>query len=593
MNPSSLKTRLNTFMNENNNLEVRQKRELAKGTIEIVGSFFYEFCIPSTWSLLDIERKENMFVFYWASHSEEAVCSNCGTISHSRSNMYFTRPIQDIPISGMTVLHKVRGNRFFCDNTECDVKNFYEQFTKIVEKDAMMFDRLKDFIIRIAIESSANATSAALKQIGIIASRNTIVRLIKKKGAAVVEQNLQRDDVKVLSVDDVNLRKGNSSTACSVFIDAETHRVLVIVQSATCAVAQKVIKQFPTSSILSRDRGSAYSSAGKKEGKEQVADRFHLMQNVHQAIKDILSTEMPYDIIIRSGDGWTRMVNSSEEDITPDTTGNTEKTDISASDANAESLVVVFPTNEEAGDIEIRSRLAGLNASQADKYKKTRSIIEMAESGLRTGEIAKSLSISNLDVISFRRDAPETLNKVEDKIDEYYKMQADKQWEYHQKTIAKNARPSSESIVSPFKDVVVNLFLEGYNHRSIHPIIKEQGFSGSKNAIYQFIIKYCHENNISYGHNSRVIPLDNRNEDITLIPRPPKISIERICRKTVYEYILKAASLQSEDTQNTDKKSENILAKSDGWVNKSKYSDKVAKIVFDTEKQKNDTTKKN
>ena len=356
-------------------------------------------------------------------------------------------------------------------------------------------------------------------------------------------------------------------------------------------MAQKVIKQFPTASILSRDRGSAFSSAGKKEGKEQVADRFHLVQNIHQTIKDILSTEMPYDIFIRSGDGWTRMVNSADEDSTPDTTDNT---DIAASVADTESLVVVFPANEEDGDAEIRIRLAGLNASQADKYRKTRSIIEMAENGLRTGEIAKRLSISKLDVISFRRDAPETLNKVEDKIDEYYKMQANKQWEYHQKTIAKNARHSSESIVEPFKEVVINMFLEGYNHRSIHPVIKDQGFSGSKNAIYQFIIKYCHENNISYGRNARVIPLEERNEDITLIPRPQKISIERICRKTVYEYILKAASLQSEDAQDTDKKkSENILAKSGGWVNKSKYSDKVAKIVFDTEKQKNDTTKKN
>jgi transposase len=580
-------------MNGYNDLALREKRELAKGTIEIVGSFFYEFCIPGTWSLLDIERKENEFVFYWISHSEEAVCSNCGTISHSRSNMYFTRPIQDLPISGMTVFHKVRGNRFFCDNTKCNVKNFYEQFTEIAEKDAMMFDRLKDFIIRVAIESSANASSVALKQIGIIAGVDTILRLIKKKGAAVVEQNLQRDDVKVLSVDDVNLRKGNSSTACSVFIDAETHRVLVIAQSATCAVAQKVIKQFPTSSILSRDRGSAYSSAGKKEGKEQVADRFHLIQNIHQTIKDILSTEMPYDIFIRSGDGWARMVNSSNEDITPETTGNTEEIGIVACVADTEPLVVISPANEEDGDIEIRSRLAGLNAQQADKYKKTRTIIEMAESGLRTGEIAKKLSISNLDVISFRRDAVETINKVEDKIDEYYKMQADKQWEYHQKTIVKNARPSSESIVAPFKEVVVDLFLKGGNHRSIHPIITEQGFSGSENAIYQFIIKYCHENNISYGPSARVIPHDDRNKDITLTPRPLKISIERMCRKTVYEYILKAASLQSKDAQDTDKeKSENISTKSGGLGNKSKYSDKVAKIVFDAERQKNDVTKK-
>jgi hypothetical protein len=592
MNPSSLKTQLMTFMDGYSKLEVRQKKELAKGTIEIIGKFFYEFCIPSTWSLLDIERKENEFVFHWISHSKEAVCSNCGTLSHHKSNMYFTRLIQDLSIAGMTVHHNVHSNRFFCDNTACHVKNFYEQFSEIAEKDAMMSDRLKDFIIRHAIESSANAASAALKQIGIIASRDTILRLIKKKGSVVVGQNLQREDIKVLSVDDVNLRKGNTSTACSVFIDAETHRVLVIAQSATCEVAQKVIKQFPTSTILSRDRGSAFSSAGKKEGKEQVADRFHLVQNIHHTIKDILSTEMPHDIFIHSGDGWTRMVNSAEEGSTLDTTGNTEDIGIAASVADTESLVVVSPANEEDGDAEIRIRLAGLNASQADKYKKTRSIIEMAENGLRTGEIAKRLSISKLDVISFRRDAPETLNKVEDKIDEYYKMQADMQWEYHQKTISKNAGHSSESIVEPFKEVVINMFMEGYTHRSIHPVIKGQGFSGSKNAIYQFIIKYCHENNISYGRNARVIPLEDRNE--ALIPRPPKISIERICRKTVYEYILKAASLQSENTQDADKKkSEKILAESSGWVNKSKYSDKVAKIVFDTEKQKNDVPKKN
>jgi hypothetical protein len=138
MHPSSLKTRLMTFMDGYSNLTVRQNRELATGTIEIIGSFFYELCIPSTWSLMDIERKENSLVFYWASHSEEAVCSNCETLSHRRSKMYFTRPIQDLPIAGMTVYHKVRGNRFFCDEAECSVKNFYEQFNEIAEKDAML-----------------------------------------------------------------------------------------------------------------------------------------------------------------------------------------------------------------------------------------------------------------------------------------------------------------------------------------------------------------------------------------------------------------------------------------------------------------------
>ena len=40
---------------------------------------------------------------------------------------------------------------------------------------------------------------------------------------------------------------------------------------------------------MSRDRGTAYAAAATKSGKTQVADGFHLVQNIHQTIKDALS----------------------------------------------------------------------------------------------------------------------------------------------------------------------------------------------------------------------------------------------------------------------------------------------------------------
>ncbi len=58
-------------------------------------------------------------------------------------------------------------------------------------------------------------------------------------------------------VDDINLHKGEPSTACSVFIDGETHRVLVIAQGASEAIAEKVMREFPTVEMVSRDRGSS------------------------------------------------------------------------------------------------------------------------------------------------------------------------------------------------------------------------------------------------------------------------------------------------------------------------------------------------
>jgi hypothetical protein len=56
----------------------------------------------------------------------------------------------------------------------------------------------------------------------------------------VTKSNLERDDVKILSVDDFNMRKGDSSSGCTVFIDQETHKVLIIVKGTTKDVVQGI-----------------------------------------------------------------------------------------------------------------------------------------------------------------------------------------------------------------------------------------------------------------------------------------------------------------------------------------------------------------
>lgn len=144
---------------------------------------------------------------------------------------------------------------------------------------------------------------------------------------------------------------------------------------------------------------------------------------------------------------------------------------------------------------------------------------------MRTPEIAKKLLMTALDVRNYRKSAPETIEHVELKVDEYYKMHEQGQWEYHQKTIAKNAKSAVESIVEPYKETVLQMLKEGKTHRQIHPVIVQQGFKGCSNAVYQYIIKYAHENNIHYGRNSRVIPLEDRNY-LNVLARPPRISIE-------------------------------------------------------------------
>ncbi len=66
----------------------------------------------------------------------------------------------------------------------------------------------------------------------MVVSRDPLLRWVKAQGATVVAQKLQRRDVKVLATDDVHLRAGDASTACSVFIDGRPRRFLVMIEGA-------------------------------------------------------------------------------------------------------------------------------------------------------------------------------------------------------------------------------------------------------------------------------------------------------------------------------------------------------------------------
>ncbi len=580
--------RLLNYLASHPEMTAQRQQEITRATMGMFGSFIYDLSVPSSWYLHDIERidDDQVFIFHWRSNTEQAVCPTCRTISHHRAKTYKPRRIQDLPLSGMTVYHNIKCNRYVCENPACDAMTFVEQFEAFADKNARLSNRLKDYVIREGIESSSNGAAKVLRTIGIRINNDTINNEIKKKGAEVVADNLERDDVRALAVDDINLRKGNSSTACTVFIDAQTHRVLVIVQGATSEIAEKIMQKYPSATMVSRDRGTAYAAAAAQCGKDQVADGFHLCQNMHQAIKEALYQEVPHDLFVRVGEGWTRIADRAVEPPAEDAA------------AEDQSLVVIQPATLAPEDIETRIHLAGLKTRQANKYRKTMAVLELTEQGLRTSEIMKKLSMKKVDVIHYRTSAPETIRNVELKIDEYYRMHEQGKWEYHQKTIAKAAKPSSESIVHPYQETVLRMWKEGKNHRHIHPVIVEEGFQGSANAVYQYLIKYAHENHIPYGR-ARVIPPEERQEH-PMVPRPSRISIERTSRHTIYESLLHAAAnrreemkqalqgLESATGESSTEHDPSPSAESKEWVNRSHYEDSIAKLIFDTRpKEKN------
>jgi hypothetical protein len=438
--------------------------------MQAIKYFNFENMIPQALELEDIERDEKAIHYFWRSRSSEAECPECHTISRHVRKDTKCKPVQDIASDGLAVYHRIKSNRYYCDNPGCGTSIFVERFYEFTEEQARKTLRFKDRCREMALSCGGLGAEREIRSEGSVICDDTILKYLKVGAAEAIKSNLTRDDVKILSIDDFNIRKGDSSSGCTVFIDQQTHKVLVIVRGVTKEAVEEVMKKFPSSEFLSRDRACSLSSAGDACGKTQVADRFHLVQNIHKAIEDALSAELPMNIYLREGDGWEAIIE------TPDKGG------------------VKYTVPED--DLEKRIQLAGLTKSKAEKYRNTLKMLEMSDAGLRTADIAKALGITPDAVKNLRWSAMTTIKDVQDKIKRRIELspasregQGAPPADRKRDAAPANPRPASRSIVEPYRDTVVQMWNAGINRHQIYLAISEKGFSGNESSVYQYIRK--------------------------------------------------------------------------------------------------------
>jgi hypothetical protein len=533
--------------------------------IEMEVRTFFDFggIIPNFLVLQNIERDSKTIKYYWNSNSSEAICPFCSMLSNQECKDYFVKPLQDIPQDGLAVYHVVRRKRFFCLNSNCPHTRFVERLDDFAEETSRKTVRFKKHCAIRALENGCKPAEDALKRDGALVSNDSIARYLKMEAAVKINSNITRKDVKVLAIDDINLLKGDKSTGCTVLIDEETHRVLIIVRGTTKEAAKKVLEMFPTAEFLSRDRASAYASAGTECGKVQIADRFHLIKNAQAAVAEALMTSIPATIFVREGDGWVQ-ITPGEED-TP--------------------VRSYFRVNEE--EVEERIRLAGVTESKAKRYRSTLKILEMADQGVKTADIATKLNMPLKDVRALRRTAVSTLDYVEERIKSRINSANESIIEHQNtllerkiKTIKPTARPSHESIVEPYREIVVAEIKKGASHRTIYPILQAQGFSGCSNAVYQYIRKLRQE-----------MPAEIIKDPIET---PSELKLQNISRDTIYKQVLKEAS--ETRPEKDEGKKQNASQKKKSPPKDSPLSAKAKELIYgaadadDTAQPKNKET---
>jgi transposase len=425
--------------------------EIVVNIMQIIGDVFVPVSVPEEWALKEIVRTKNGYKFYWKSESKVAYCPHCRHISQQKSKLYFTRTFQDMPIQNQTVYHIVDESRFDCINGECNCKNFFEQHEEVLDRYSRKTRILADHICRLGVESNAEGAYRVLLAQGVVISGDTVLRIVKRKGLAKMKEELKKDNVEVLGVDDINRRKGNSSTACTVFINAKTHQFLALVAGKDGSTIENFLKTHPAVECVTRDRATAYASGANKAGvKEQVADRFHLFDNLHDAIKKEVYHILPLKIVI----GNVRSENQSEN----------------------------IDVSEETDDVCERETEQSqfINDKHRALYEIVKKIHSMKDAGNSVKEICK-------------------LERIPDSKVRYY-LKLDPNVVLDRKS---REKPLAQSIAAQYGETIVRMMEEGKKHREIFQTLQNKGFNGSRNCIYQFIKKYSEQNGIPYGRTQK------------------------------------------------------------------------------------------
>lgn len=233
-----------------------------------------------------VEKCSEQLTVFAEAKSPTCCCPHCGKPS-SRIHSYYTRSPQDLPSSGHMVRLVLEVRRFRCQNEACSAVTFSEQIPSVVAPCAQRSVRLTTSLRDVGLVLGGKAGAKLSKRLGMAVSPSTVLRLVRQYRLPDLPTP------RVLGVDDFALRKGR--VYGTLLVDDETHRPIDLLPERNAAVLQRWLQAHPGVELITRDRSTEYASGATQGAPDavQIADRWHLLGNLQEAVERLLNRLRP------------------------------------------------------------------------------------------------------------------------------------------------------------------------------------------------------------------------------------------------------------------------------------------------------------
>jgi transposase len=295
-------------------------------------------------------------------------CTLCGQESgsvHSRS----TRFLAEEPAFGHPVRLQMTVRRFLCPDSECPRPIFAEPLDGFAAKQARTTTRLAQTHLAIGSALGGEAGARLAAKTAVPTSPDTLLRRVKQAGAQ------SPGDPKFVGIDDWAWCKGQRYG--TIVVDLETNEVIDLLPDRDAATVGTWLAAHPGVELVSRDRASAYSQAATEAAPQaqQVADRWHLLKNVREAVERLFERHLP-------------IITDALKPADPD-----PKPVAALPDSEPEAATTIEPTHPE-----LPSPPASVSprheAARAKRRRRVERVHELRRQGMPIRQIARELAMT-------------------------------------------------------------------------------------------------------------------------------------------------------------------------------------------------------